>query len=54
MCLLNAVVFSASDGINNNRRNSDVSLFDTFCISPRVVGFSPISNQIFSTLTILY
>ena len=53
MRLLNAVVFIASDGYNNDRRDSDVSLFDTFCISPGLVSFSPIPNKIFSTLTVL-
>ena len=50
---LNIVVFVARNGCNNNRRDSDVSLFDKFYISPRHVSYSPIPSLIFSTLTII-
>jgi hypothetical protein len=50
-CLLNTVVFGAIDGCNNNRRDSDVSVFDIFCI-PGHVGL-PFLLNIFSALTVL-
>jgi hypothetical protein len=48
MCPLNTAVFVAIDGRNNNRCDSNVSLFRTFCISSGHVSSSPIltSNQI--------
>jgi hypothetical protein len=53
MCLLNTVVSAAIDGCNYTRRDSDVSFFDTFCISSGHVSFSLIHIQFFSTLTVL-
>ena len=54
LCIsLNIVVFVALDGCNNNRRHSDISLFDKFYISPRLVRYSSIPSLIFSTPTIL-
>jgi hypothetical protein len=43
---LNTVVLGAVDGCNNNRCDSDVSFFDTFCISAGHVRYSPIPSQI--------
>ena len=53
MCFLNTVVCGAIVYYISNRRDSDVSLFDTFCISPELVSFSYIPSQIFSTLNVL-
>ena len=44
--LLNTAVLGALDSCNNYRCDSDVSFFDTFCISPGRVSYSPITSRI--------